>query len=150
MSFFLSISPILLLWSAHSSTLHGNCFTPFLILKSPTPPSLYPFPALDLVPCFTQKTETLQGNFLYFPIAMYIHQNPLVSSLSLSPAAGNLPICPREPAPLTFSHMSLQELLFYVTQHRISSTHANMLIMFSDEYQKTLPLQSLSYFSTSL
>lgn len=132
MSFFLSISPILLLWSAHSSTLHGNRFTPFLILKSPTPPSLYPFPALDLVPCFAQKTETLQGNFLYFPIAMYIHQNPLVSSLSLSPAAGNLPICPREPAPLTFSHMSLQELLFYVTQHRISSTHANMLIMFSN------------------
>ena len=128
MSFFLSISPVFFLWSAHSPTLRGNCFTPFLLLKLPTPPSLYPFPALDLVPYFTQKTETLQGNFLYFPIAMHIHQNPLFSSLSLSPATANLPICPREPALLTFSHVALQQLPFYVIQHHISSTQANMLI----------------------
>ena len=82
----------------------------------------------ELCSYFTQKTETLQGNFLYFPIAMHIHQNPLVSSLSLSPATANLPICPREPALLTFSHMALQQLPFYVIQHHISSTQANMLI----------------------
>ena len=65
---------------------------------------------------------------MYFLIAMHIHQNPLVSSLSLSPATANLPICPRQPAPLTFSHVALQQLPFYIIQHRISSTHANMLI----------------------
>lgn len=128
MSFFLSISTILFLWSAHSPTLRGNCFTPFLLLKSPTPPSRYLFLALDLVPYFTQQTETLQGDFLYFPIAKHVHQNRLVSSLSLSPATAHLPICPWEPAPLTLSHMALRQLLFYITQHCISSIHANMLI----------------------
>ena len=82
-SFFLPLSPVMFPLSAHLSTIHDNCSTPFLLLKPPAPPWLHPFPALDLVPYFTEKTETLQVELSYFPVAMRIHQTYLVPRLCL-------------------------------------------------------------------
>lgn len=52
--------------------------------QPPRPPLLHLCPALDLVSYFTEKAETLQGEFPYFPISTCTHQTHPVPRLPSS------------------------------------------------------------------
>lgn len=126
-SLCLPLSPIMFPSSARLSSIRDNCPTAFLLLKPPTPPWLHPFPALDLVPYFTEKTNTPRRIVIFPRRHAY---PPNLSGTQILPSLLPLPTSPsvHESQPLIPSHTQLSSsFLFCTVQHHISSIHANML-----------------------